>query len=289
MQPNLHGILEQVDYSTDFSILLYINNTPENFAEHWHPSFEIIMPIDNTYEVHIGNTHYNLQPEDILIIPPGDLHELCAPEDGSRLILLFDHSLITEVKGISSILPILREPRIIRKGSASDMDIHDQITTLLWDIKTEYKTASPLWEVAVYEKLIRMFLIIGRKYFNNRMFFTESKQNKQKEYIEKFDLIFEYIHTNYTKEISLDIIADIAGFSKFHFSRLFKQFTNMSFYDYINKERIQAAETLLLDHSLSITDVAFQAGFSSISTFNRVFKKYKNCTPSEFRSLYQVK
>ena len=117
----------------------------------------------------------------------------------------------------------------------------------------------------------------------------EQEIKEQKEYIEKFDLIFEYIHTHYTKNISLDTIAGIAGFSKFHFSRLFKQFTNMSFYDYLNKERIQVAETLLLNHKLSITEVAFQSGFSSIATFNRVFKKFKNCTPTEFRTLYQNK
>ena len=61
----------------------------------------------------------------------------------------------------------------------------------------------------------------------------------------------------------------------------------MSFYDYLNKERIQVAEKLLLNPELSITEVAFRSGFSSISTFNRVFKNSKNCSPTEFRSLYQ--
>lgn len=280
-----YGIFEQLHYSNDLSILLYLNDTPENYAPHWHPAIEIVMPIENTYEILCGKRSYPLREGDVIFIPPGDLHELRAPSDGTRLIIVIEHSLITDLKGMSNMLPVLREPRVLSHDSAES----EEAKELLFSMKTEYEQSSPLWEVAIYAKLIQLFLLLGRKYFHNTTFLSDSKQNKQKEYIEKFDLIFEYIHTNYMKEISLDTVAGIANFSKFHFSRLFKQFTNMSFYDYVNKERIQAAETLLLDRTKSITEVAFQSGFSSISTFNRVFKQVKNCTPTEFRTLYQNK
>ena len=123
-------------------------------------------------------------------------------------------------------------------------------------------------------------------YLNTNPMFPDTKQSKQREYIEKFDLIFDYIRNNYMKELTLDSVSKIAGFSKYHFTRLFKQYTGMSFYDYLTKERIQVAETLLLNPSLSVTDVAFQSGFSSISTFNRVFRTMKKCSPREFRTLY---
>lgn len=289
MHSNLHGIFEHVNFSNEFTFLLYVNHTPENYAPHWHPAIEIIMPIRNSYEVKTGGRKYCLNEQDIIIIPSGELHELCAPKTGSRLILLIEHSFITDLKGMPSILPLLREPRILSGTNPEDLAICFEATKLLYSMMDEYSSASPLWEVAIYAKLIQLFLLIGRKHFNSNLIFTDSKQNKQKEYIEKFSLIFEYIHTNYMKNISLDDIARIAGFSKFHFSRLFKQFTHMSFYDYLSKERIQAAEILLLDQSLPITEVASQSGFSSIATFNRVFRKYKKCTPTEFRTLYQNK
>lgn len=289
MPQNYHGIMEQISYTNEFTLILYENNTPESYAPHWHPAIEIIMPLENSYEVVADGNHYKLQVSDIIVIPAGELHELKAPTTGSRLILLIDHSLITGLKGMSSILPVLRDPRIILHDSEQDKDIHPQLQKLLAEIRDEYMNKDPLWEASIYSKLIGLFLLIGRKYLSGNQIFHESKQSKQKEYIEKFDLIFDYIHNNYMKEISLDTIAGIANFSKFHFSRLFKQFTNMSFYDYLNKERIQVAETLLLDPKLSITEVAFQSGFSSISTFNRVFKNMKKCSPTEFRSLYQIK
>ena len=87
-------------------------------------------------------------------------------------------------------------------------------------------------------------------------------------------------------DISLDTLAEIAGYSKFHFSRIFKQFNSMSYLQYINLRRTRAAETLLLDPAIPITEVAMQAGFSSLSTFNRIFKEIKHCTPSSYQRFY---
>ena len=105
-----------------------------------------------------------------------------------------------------------------------------------------------------------------------------------KEYVTKFGNLLEYIDNHYTEDLTLEDMADIIGFSKYHFSRLFKQYTNFTFCDYLKNRRIQAAEMLLEQPEYSITEVALQAGFPSISTFNRIFKEYKNCTPTEFRT-----
>ena len=94
----------------------------------------------------------------------------------------------------------------------------------------------------------------------------------------------DYIDEHYMEDLNLEDIAESIGFSKFHFSRLFKQYTNFTFCDYLCYRRIKVAEELLAMPDLSITEVALQAGFPSISTFNRLFKQHKNCTPSEYRS-----
>ena len=60
----------------------------------------------------------------------------------------------------------------------------------------------------------------------------------------------------------------------------------MSYIQYINLRRTRAAEMLLLDPSISITEVAMRAGFSSLSTFNRIFKEIKHCTPSSYQRFY---
>lgn len=281
----LDGIYEKVDYQNNSSILLHINKEVDNYSPHWHTAVEIIMPIKNYYTVVIGKTSYLLQEGDILVIPPGELHELIAPKEGFRRILLFDYSLISNLKGITNIFTVLNQPRLITYRNAPETN--EELIKLYDEITDEYTSNNALKEAAIYSLIIKMFVIMGRKYMNTEYIFPDVKLNKQKEYIEKFNLIFDYINDNYMEEISLDTIADVAGFSKFHFSRLFKQFTDMSFYDYLNQRRVKEAEKLLLNPSLSITEVAMRSGFSSISTFNRVFKNFKECTPTEFKNLYQ--
>lgn len=280
----MDGIFEKVDYQDNSSILLHINNEADNYTLHWHTAIELIMPIENVYTIVIGKVSYQLEEGDILFIPPGELHELIAPEKGVRRILLFDFSLINDLKGFSNIFTVLNQPHLINDINAHDILI--QMQGLFSEITSEYQSKNTLKEAAIYALIIQMFVLMGRKYYNTENLFPDVKVNKQREYIKKFDLIFEYININYMEEISLETISDIAGFSKFHFSRLFKQFTDLSFYDYLNQRRVKEAEKLLLDPNLSITEIALRSGFSSISTFNRVFKSFKECTPTEFKNLY---
>lgn len=281
----MDGIYEKVDYQNNSSILLHINHETDNYSIHWHTAIEIIMPVINIYTITIGKTTYLLQEGDILIIPPGELHELIAPPEGVRRILLFDFSLINNLRGFSNIITVLNQPRLINEFTTPD--IHSQLQDLFDRITSEYIGTGNLREAAIYALIIQMFVLLGRKFMNTENLFPDVKLNKQKEYIEKFNLIFEYINNNYMDDVSLTTTSDIAGFSKFHFSRLFKHFTDMSFYDYLNQRRVKEAEKLLLNPSLSITEIAMRSGFSSISTFNRVFKSFKECTPTEFKNLYR--
>lgn len=89
-----------------------------------------------------------------------------------------------------------------------------------------------------------------------------------------------------TEDLSLDQVAKTAGFSKYHFTRLFKQFTNTTYYKYLNRKRIDHAMLLLSDPDIPVTEAALQSGFSSLSTFLRVFRSVKQCTPTEFRDMY---
>lgn len=282
---SLNGIFEKVDYQNNTSILLHINSEADNYSIHWHTAIEIIMPIENIYTIQIGKSSYVLQEGELLIIPPGELHELIAPEHGIRRILLFDFSLISNLRGLTNILTVLSQPRLITPTSAPD--IYPALVRLFNEISYEYESCKTMQEAAIYALIIQMFVVLARRYMNTESLFPDVKLNKQREYIEKFNLIFEYINDNYSEDITLTAIADVAGFSKFHFSRLFKQFTDISFYDYLNQRRVKEAERLLLDPDLSVTEVAMRSGFSSIATFNRVFKGFKECTPTEFKNLYR--
>ena len=95
-----------------------------------------------------------------------------------------------------------------------------------------------------------------------------------------------YIAKNYMDEIRLNTLADIAGRSPSAFSRFFKLHTGRNLSDYIIEMRLGYASRMLVDTARSIAEISFQSGFNNLSNFNRIFKKKKGCSPSEFRENY---
>jgi AraC-like DNA-binding protein len=95
-----------------------------------------------------------------------------------------------------------------------------------------------------------------------------------------------YISKNYMDEIRLATLADIAGMSPSAFSRFFKLHTGRNLSEYIIDIRLGCATRLLVDTAQSIAEISFNCGFNNLSNFNRIFKKKKNCSPTEFRDNY---
>jgi AraC-like DNA-binding protein len=98
--------------------------------------------------------------------------------------------------------------------------------------------------------------------------------------------ILVYIDQHLNQPLSLTVLAQQALVSPEHFSRVFKHSTGMGLTVYLNtKKMIKAKELLLMDHTLS--DIAEMCGFESMSHFHRIFKKYIDSTPSNYRKQYK--
>ena len=95
-----------------------------------------------------------------------------------------------------------------------------------------------------------------------------------------------YINNHYQEPLTLDDVAEFAGFSRFYFSRSFKKQTGFSFKDYLCEKRLQAAMDMLIRSNRPIQEVAAESGFGSVATFNRVFREKKGCTPTQYRAIY---
>ncbi len=283
MIENLKGIYETVNFRENTRLRLYDNDLCEDYPPHWHTPLEIIMPIENTYTVECCDRKIVLQENEIIIICPGCLHTLYAPPEGRRIIFQPDISTLRDIRDIETILSILSPVIVLTPEECPEL--HPVVHSLLLEIQSEYLKNSALTEASIYSKLLTMLTLLGRNYMENANRFDVAN-TKQQEYTEKFMSICDYISVHCTEDLHLDDIAALAGFSKFHFTRLFKQFTNVSFYKYLNQKRIANAETLLTNPDYSVTDVALNSGFSSLSSFIRMFKIVKNCTPTEFRDMY---
>jgi AraC-like DNA-binding protein/ligand-binding sensor protein len=100
---------------------------------------------------------------------------------------------------------------------------------------------------------------------------------------DRIQLIRDYIHQNYMKDLSVEKIAARFFLSPNYFCRYFKKSTGVTFVEYLNLYRIQKAEELLRNRALGIMEISIRCGFGSISQFYRYFKQIKGVSPKELR------
>ena len=94
----------------------------------------------------------------------------------------------------------------------------------------------------------------------------------------------KFIEENSGEELSLSKVAKAVHISANHLSEKFKQVTGVNFVDYVARARFETARDLLLNSNRRISEIAFAAGFQSLSQFNRVFKKLSGKSPTEYRA-----
>ncbi len=108
----------------------------------------------------------------------------------------------------------------------------------------------------------------------------------RKKYIASINRVIDYISNNLTQELSLETLSAVAGFSPFHFHRLFKAFMNETLNAYIKRIRLEKAIYYLsVNADMSVTEIAYQCGFSSAQAMARDFQKQYNKTPSDYRKI----
>ena len=95
-----------------------------------------------------------------------------------------------------------------------------------------------------------------------------------------------YVNQNYSENITLESASERLGFDPSYFCRVFKAATGSTFTEYLNFVRICKAESLLLKTPTSILEISESVGFSSVSYFNRIFKRYRGCSPRTYRSSF---
>lgn len=94
----------------------------------------------------------------------------------------------------------------------------------------------------------------------------------------------QFIAEHFTEQLSLGQVAKAVNTSVFYFCKMFKKFTGINFTEYLSRVRIENARNLLLNPNLRVSEIAYEAGFQSLTHFNRVFKKIVGQSPTEFRS-----
>lgn len=260
----------------------WYNTQTGGYDAHCHKALEIITPVEQKFTIIVNNVSYSLEPGDIFLIPPGVLHSYPAPDGGARFIYIFRPDFLHSLPGFSYILSLLNRP--IRINNENFGDIYAEEISQILQLAEYYWQQSPLWEMKIYSGLLSFFASLGNSCLNRADFGALSPDRKH--FFKNLEKLFVYVDSCFSENISLEQAAGLAGYSKFHFSRIFKECTGQTFMEYLRSVRIAEASKMLLDGRMPVHEIAFQSGFSSLTTFNRIFRQLKGCAPSEYRNFY---
>lgn len=269
---------ELVDFVPESHIRIWYNVQLEGYQSHHHSAAEVIICMQSNYIVIVNSVHYTLHPGDILIIPPHAIHKLICPTPGIRFVFLMNLDPYTSFQDYKAMQPMFLNAQLISPETTRHYEsLYNNFAKM---IEIYFKN-DIFWETDVFALFFKNMSICAKDYFGSQN--ASIPPAVQKEHYDKFSNLLIYIDEHYADDLNLEDTAAIVGFSKFHFSRLFKQYTNTTFYDYLCKKRITRAQEMLAEN-FSITTIAYQTGFNTPSAFCRCFKKHTGYTPSEFRN-----
>lgn len=235
---------------------------------HFHHFYEIFYLEKGVRTINLGERSFDLSEDDFIIFPPYSMHRSFSEQDINfkRTVVYFTPDLATQW---------------MKDKIAEDLSPH-------YIVDKRVRTA--------FRNLIGELIEVqqqGRNYYQDKMSFmlgnllydglmADSKKHSLSELSEqKIATIINYIHQNYNLDLTLAGLAEQFYISQGYLCREFKRFTNCTFVEYINKIRISHAQRLFLESDKSLTAIANEVGFGSLTHFERVFAKINNITPKK--------
>lgn len=280
----IEGLHEKNIYTENYPFRMELN-TADNFdwPLHWHHAAELVYPAKNDYMAIVNSQEYAMCEKDILFIAGGDTHSFHTRNNkGNRFFIQFEISTLDVFGQAHQLTPFLSMTKFI--SAKEDPLLHTSLEKNIIALIYEYQHRALGYTLYLNARIFDILVLLSRSVCNN-VDAQLSSNNKRFHILEKLNLAFQYIEEQYQNDISLKDVSSAAGFSEYHFSRIFKEMTGNHFLNYLNERRIKKAIKLLTIHNMSITEIALSSGFNSIATFNRTFKKLKGCTPVEYKKM----
>ncbi len=245
----------------------------------WHNELEIILVLQGSIQVRIGNEPYLLHENDLLLINSNEIHSLSRTSQDNILLVLqinpdyysFYHSKFNKM--------IFNCKSFLFQGEEQEKFdlIRHYLAKIIWELdkkKTGYQ-----FIVGSEIHLLAACLV---KHFEYSLLEDDQAMNVNKD-IGRIQSILKYIEENSGRQVSLKEIADHHQINQYYLSHFIKKKMGMSFQEYLNSIRLDKAINLLLSSNKPITEISYASGFPSIKSFNRRFKNMYGCSPTEYK------
>lgn len=236
------------------------------FDNHIHLIYVLIGDASLNHE----DQYFVLQKDDFLIVPKAQSYSLSSKNaEVFHLTLSYEVTMNNKDTDIEYIF----QGNSVEHPQTADYEVVKFINSILQlYVFKEYNQNAFVYQnyfglIGILEKNYRKKIVLDRK----------------KSAIKKIEELKFYIDNNFNKEIKLSEIASSLFLSEQYLSRLFSKEIGISISDYTIQKRLEKVRNELLHTEKSVIDIAYEAGFSNINSFNRIFKKNQGMTPSDYR------
>ena len=242
---------------------------------HWHERMEVWLILEGAMTVSCEQDIFDVQPGDILIINPGQVHSCRVdktPVSVDCLIFDLNRLLTHRTDGVDPILRNLRDgslrfQHIIRKNQHLN-----QIVASI----ANCPAGDPWGAMEVKGLLLQLLAALCRRYVSDNHYSVPR-------HLQEVSSLLEYIHRHATNELTLEQLAAKACMSPSYFCRWFKSAVGESPMSYVTTLRINKAYDLLMN-GCSVTEACRQVGIDDLNNFNRQFRKRVGVSPSKIKN-----
>lgn len=271
-------------------IKTYIVNSDERILDsrlHMHTEIEMVYIIEGSMQFTIGDDSVMVNSGNIIFINGLTVHssETTSCSYTKICLLQFDPGLVYNTNIASEykyLIPFIRHDNfnyyLFSKNGAKEIT---NIAELLIEIAMEFESKEVAYEILIKSNLYKILTILYRENILNYNLLNTLV--KEKALFPKLFSVLNFVENNYSENITVQLVSNMVGLNYYYFSRLFKATTGKPFVQYLTFVRVSVAEKLLLTTDKSITEIISFTGFSSLSYFNRSFKKLKRCNPTDYR------
>ena len=245
---------------------------------HYHDELEFLPVFNGKFLCKVDGVDYIAKAGEIIFINARTPHETynIDRESSTGLIQFRESNYInTEIRKI-----IKYSVRLQNLESTPVRILNSpELFSVMEEIISECEKKNSAYEIMVRSLILKVIATLYRIGI-----LSDSEEMFSSPAMQKVLPAITYINQNYSEDINLDDISNMLGFDRSYFCRIFKSATGATFTEYLNFVRVCNAEKKLSKSAESILDISQAVGFSSVSYFNKIFKKYKNCSPSAYRS-----
>ena len=236
------------------------------FDPHWHLNMEILYFIRGKAIVQCGVRKYEVSPGDTIVVNSCVSHTASIVDGDVEYYCLIPDREFCSLNGLNTDVLSVQE-------YISD----DKITELIQNIVKEYELTDFSGKIGFHTAVFSLLIYLSRHY---SLWGGNVKKSDVKEAIR---LTVGYIYNHSEEPLSIDRLAQEAGFSKYHFLREFKKNIGENPVVFIHKLRCDNAKKLLQSETISLQSICDRVGFKSTSYLIKIFKKYVGCTPATYR------